>query len=283
MAPPHPIAYQGSKRQLVPTILAQLPADTATLIEPFVGSGAVSLAVAFQQRAQRFVLGDTLHPLVALWQQLLTEPDVLSDAYAALWHAQLADPRAHYLMVRSQFNVRRQPAQLLYLLARCVKNAVRFNAQGEFNQSADHRRLGTRPDQLRAKIVAASQLLQGRTQVVAGDYAVLLRQAGPKDVVYMDPPYLGVSQGRDPRYAQGLDLPRFVDELARANRRGTAYLVSFDGACGTRTYGPELPAGLGLQRMEIAVGRSSQATLLGRSEQTVEALYLSRGLVGRMG
>lgn len=146
------------------------------------------------------------------------DPDGLSDASTALWQAQLADPRAHNLAVRAAFNLDPQPAQLLYLLARCVKNAVRFNGQGEFNQSADHRRLGTRPDQLRAKIVAASKLLHGKTRVVCGDYAVLLRQAEPHDVVYMDPPYLGVSQGRDPRYAQGLDLPRFVRTGCRLPR-----------------------------------------------------------------
>jgi DNA adenine methylase len=44
---------------------------------------------------------------------------------------------------------------------------------------------------------------------------------------------------------------------------------------GTKTFGHELPQELGLKKIEIEVGRSSQATLLGRAEMTVECLYLS--------
>ncbi len=49
---------------------------------------------------------------------------------------------------------------------------------------------------------------------------------------------------------------------------------------GERTYGPPLPAALGLSRLLLDAGTSSQATLLGRAEKTVESLYLSPGLLG---
>ena len=42
--------------------------------------------------------------------------------------------------------------------------------------------------------------------------------------------------------------------------------------------GREFPEELGLKKIEIEVGRSSQATLLGRQEITVESLYLSSNL-----
>ena len=45
-----------------------------------------------------------------------------------------------------------------------------------------------------------------------------------------------------------------------------------------RIYGKPLPAKLNLTLVEIEAGRSSQATLLGRSEMTVESLYLSPAL-----
>jgi DNA adenine methylase len=56
------------------------------------------------------------------------------------------------------------------------------------------------------------------------------------------------------------------------------YLVSYDGRLGSRSYGKPLPAKLHLTLVEIEAGRSSQATLLGRDEMTVESLYLSRAL-----
>ena len=55
----------------------------------------------------------------------------------------------------------------LYLLARCIKGAVRYNNEGMFNQSPDKRRLGTRPETMRQNIMAVSLLLRGKTVVTA--------------------------------------------------------------------------------------------------------------------
>ncbi|MCB9570288.1 MAG: hypothetical protein H6710_24265, partial [Myxococcales bacterium] len=86
----------------------------------------------------------------------------------------------------------------------------------------------------------------------------------------------------DPRYHQGLDVARFVGLLAAANERGVSYMVSFDGRTGARAYGPGLPDELGLAKIEVHVGRSSQATLNGRADETVESLYLSPALTRRL-
>ena len=282
-AVPQPIPYQGSKRLLARKILAYFPSEVERLVEPFAGSGAMSLAAAQQGRAGRFLLGDSLAPLVGIWRGILEDPSGLCDDYERLWQAQHADPRAHYLAVRERFNRDGEPAALLYLLARCVKGAVRFNRAGGFNQSADHRRSGVHPDRLRARIMGTHELLAGRTELHHGDYADLLAEAPPRDLIYMDPPYMGVSGSKDARYHQGLDLGRFVTQLEGANTRGLRFLISFDGRLGQRRYGPKLPAALGLHRLELPAGRSSQATLAGRSEGTVESLYLSPTLVRELG
>jgi len=59
------------------------------------------------------------------------------------------------------------------------------------------------------------------------------------------------------------------------------FLLSYDGRCGTRSYGEPLPAGLRLTHLELEAGRSSQATLAGRAEHTVESLYMSPALAHR--
>lgn len=279
---PQPIPYQGSKRLQVPVILRCLPPDTQTLWEPFVGSGAVTIGAAIAGVGRWYEVGDSLVPLVGIWELLLRAPDHLADRYDALWTQQLSDPRRHYDMVRDAYNANPDAVQLLYLIARCVKNAVRFNRHGHFNQSPDLRRLGMKPEVLRARARRVHQLLAGRASARAGDYSYALERATKRDVVYMDPPYLGVSGARDTRYYQGLDYPRFLGQLAIARDRGLSFLVSFDGRCGDRTYGQELPEDLGLTRLDVHVGRSSQATLSGRIEETVEALYLSRALVHRL-
>ena len=279
--PPHPIPYQGSKRRLAERILGYVNGPVATLIEPFAGSSAITIAAAMAERADRFLIGDSLAPLLALWARILSKPSQLADDYEALWVGQAKDPRTFYNDVRAQFNTGGDPAKLLYLLARCVKNAVRFNPRGEFNQSPDHRRLGMRPEKMRREISGAHRLLAGRTEICTGDYEATLAHATPLDLVYMDPPYQGTSDGKDKRYAEQLDRERFVRALDRLNAKGIRYIVSFDGRCGDKTYGEALPASLGLRHIELEAGVSSQATLAGRREMTIESLYLSPNMSAR--
>jgi len=61
---PHPIPYQGSKRNLASAILRYFPDDTLRLIEPFAGSAAVSIAAAYTGRAHQFLLNDLNRPLL---------------------------------------------------------------------------------------------------------------------------------------------------------------------------------------------------------------------------
>lgn len=281
MAVPQPFPYQGSKRKLAPAILAYLPATMDRLVEPFAGSAALALLALSQKRVQRVLLNDLNEPLMRLWGAILHTPEKLAQDYAHLWTTQLPDTKAFYGQVRQAFNQQHCPEQLLYLLARCVKASVRYNTQGEFNQSADHRRKGMQPDTMQKHILTASALLHQRTMLQASDYHAILQQVTPTDIVYLDPPYQGVSQKRDPRYLQGLDFNSFITALDDLNRRNIPYLLSYDGKTGAKTYGIALPESLGLRKVELQAGRSSQATLLGRHEETVEALYISPALYER--
>lgn len=283
MNAPHVIPYQGSKRKLTVQILGQVKfGPVQQLYEPFAGSAAVTLAAAMRDLADGYVISDKYDPLCNLWKMIIETPEVLIEEYTALWmkgkHA--ADNRYFY-NVRDHFNETKSPSALLYLIARCVKNAVRFNAEGNFNQSPDKRRLGMSPNKLAVEVRKTSQLLRGKTTIVAGDFRVVLANTTPDDLVYMDPPWQGTSHTRDPRYAFLLDLDQLIAELEILNSRRIPYLLSFDGTCGDRTYGKELPKHLRLSRVPIEAGRSSQATLLGRNERTVESLYLSPALVDR--
>ncbi|WP_196279404.1 DNA adenine methylase [Catellatospora vulcania] len=289
---PHAIPYQGSKRQLAHAIVPLLPPDTARLLEPFAGSAAVAIAARHLRIGDTAEISDVNEPLMRLWQRVLAEPVALADDYERLWHEQLADPKAYYDAVRTRFNQTHEPHCLLYLLARCVKAAVRYNRDGGFNQGPDRRRLGARPAAMRTRLAATARVLSG-CRAYTADYADVLSSAEPADVVYLDPPYQGVSQARDHRYMAGLPREAFVARLREAVARNTSFLLSYDGLsydgpsregdAAERTYGDPLPAELGLLHLHLDAGTSSQATLNGRHTRTVESLYLSPALAARLG
>lgn len=163
-----------------------------------------------------------------------------------------------------------------------MKASVRYNANGEFNQSPDNRRKGATPQTMREQVFGASFLLKGRTSFSSKNYRDALLQATEADLVYMDPPYQGVCGNRDTRYLASVQFCEFVEALETLNRRNIRYIVSYDGRTGSKVYGVKLPEHLNLTHMELDAGRSTQATLLGRDDATFEALYLSPALASEL-
>jgi DNA adenine methylase len=282
MKVPHPIAYQGSKRNLASAILDYFPEHVDTLIEPFAGSAAMTLAAATRNSATKFLISDLNKPLIDLWCAIVQSPEKLAKQYEQLWKAQHGDRRRYYDQIRDEFNRDGKPDHFLYLLARCVKASVRYNANGEFNQSPDNRRMGALPETMREHIFGASHLLRGKTKLACQDYKEAVAQATVEDLIYLDPPYQGVCGNRDPRYLKSVLFDEFVEILETLNFRNISYLVSYDGRTGERTHGRRLPERLRLHLVELEAGRSSQATLLGRDEVTIESLYLSPALAEKL-
>ena len=274
---PHPLPYQGSKRSLATLIGPNLPTDIDTWYEPFCGSAAMSIWAIHYRKPRRLVLGDSLAGIADLWRAIIENPDGTAARYAELWSGHVRGPD-HFLAIRARYNNERDPVDLLYLTVRCVKNAVRFNAKGNFTQSADHRRKGMRPEAMRKAIRGASEMLRGKTEIRTGDWLSTMANAGKNDFGYLDPPYLGTSTGPDKRYAHQMQQEPLISGLRDLNARGVRFALSYDGMLGGKEYGPPLPCDIGT-RLLLHAGVSSQSTLNGKSEQTVESLYLSPGLV----
>jgi DNA adenine methylase len=250
------------------------------LYEPFAGSGAVTIAAARTDLAGEYRLSDTLAPLMEIWQRMMDAPTKLADEYEAIWQAQhTGDSLEHFNRVRRDFNESGGAARLLYLLARCVKNSPRFNKSGEFNQSPDKRRAGMRPAKMRSELARVSALLASRAIISASRFEDALSDAGPSDLVYLDPPWEGTTNGHDRRYHEGMDRQRLIDTLVSLHAREIPFLLSYDGRHGTKRYGDPLPESINAERFDLHAGRSSQATLLGRHALTIESLYVSKALL----
>ena len=271
---PQAMPYQGSKRKMAETILGHFPNRMARIVEPFAGSAAVSIRAVASGMAGRAWISDAHAPLVSLWREILYRPDALADGYAALWSWQLGNEREFYDMVRARFNRTHGSADFLYLLARSAKAAVRFNRSGGFNHPPDNRRRGAEPDAMGRRIRKVGGILRGKAHLTALDYKAVLASCVPQDVVYLDPSYQGTS-GRNRRYHGDFSHDELHLMLADLVERRVPFALSYDGMTGSKAYGSPPPKSLGLRRVMISGGRSTQSTLLGRAADTHESLYIS--------
>jgi len=276
---PHLVQYQGSKRNLAAKILDYIPTKCNRIIEPFAGTAAITMACAVNHLADKYIINDLNKPLVGLLELVVNNPSYVARKYGEIWNEQIDRSVEHYYEIREKFNKTQDPVLFLYLLARCVKGSVRYNSEGMFNQSPDKRRKGTAPQKMENNIFSISYILKGKTEFYSNDYKILLKKALPGDIVYMDPPYQGVCGDRDSRYFAGINHNEFVEELNKLNKRGISFIVSYDGKLGEKSYGKEIPKEIGLEHVFLNAGRSSQATLLGKSDLTIESLYITKDLV----
>ena len=191
---------------LASQIVGSIPSGTKRLVEPFAGSAAISLAAAYLRKADRYLINDMHKPLYKLWKAILKEPDNLTAKYRRLWTEQIGKERKYYDYIRDEFNKTHEPHHFLYLLARCIKAAIRYNRKGEFNNSPDNRRKGMHPDKMEQNIKLASEILKGKTKISCRDYREILDNVTHNDLVYMDPPYQGVCDTRDHRYCHSVDF-----------------------------------------------------------------------------
>ena len=278
--------YQGSKRNLAAQILNYFPKKFNRLIEPFAGMAAITIAVSKQRRANQYVLNDLNEPLVNILREAVNNPQKLVEDYTKVWSEQLTFEDGsveHFYKIRNDFNNGdKSAANMLYLLARCVKGSVWYSSNGMFNQSPDKRRMGTNPKNLAPNVYMISHFLKGKTEFSSVDYRDVTKTARQGDIVYMDPPYQGVCSTRDSRYFSGIVFDEFVECIDDLNRRNIDFIISYDGTCGEKQYGVDLPKELSLKKVMLNAGLSSQSLLLGKKETTVEALYISPDLSDRI-
>ena len=267
--------YQGSKRRIAQTILEYFPHNPKRVVEPFAGSASISVHAIHNKVTPHAWINDSHKPLMALWNRIIHDPKGLADEYESLWNEQLGNEREFFIIVRKRFNHAHNSGDFLYLLARCVKAAVRFNRNGEFNNSPDNRRLGTRPEVMRMRINEVNSILANRITLTSKDYNQVMKGCSNNDLVYMDPPWQGTCGPNNRRYHGEFDHDEFCQSLEGLVSRKIPFILSYDGRNGGRTYGASMPKKLKLRRITINAGRSTQSTLLGGNANTFESLYVS--------
>lgn len=278
---PHAIPYQGSKRKLAPQIAEFLPTSCDVFFEPFCGSASITIFAAANNLARKYVIGDKLPEIVDLMSKIVQEPEKTARGYRQIWSRARRDEVVYFNEIRTNFNETRDPILLLYLICRCVKNAIRFNSAGRFSQSVDKRRLGMHPEKMERAILHTSALLKNKSEFRVGDWQSTTHDVTINDFVYLDPPYLGTTTGPDKRYFKQVSESELLEGLRRYLDRSIPFVLSYDGmtggdgVSGGKIYGPPLPSELGLTRKILNAGRSAQSTLAGQNQNTYESLYIS--------
>lgn len=182
------LKWAGGKTRLLARLLPFVPDRIASYYEPFLGGGAMFFAV--QDRVeQRSYLSDLNGELINAWVVVRDCPHELLEALAEL---KAHDSEEFYYELRSaswSSDPIARAAKFVYLNQTAWNGLWRVNRKGEFNVP-----WGARP----FRGMTARQLLGlrgalSRADIAPADFRDALSSAQAGDFVYLDPPYLPLS------------------------------------------------------------------------------------------
>ncbi|XKT74362.1 MAG: DNA adenine methylase [Patescibacteria group bacterium UBA2163] len=258
------LKWVGNKQRYATQIVSQFPHEYNRYIEPFVGSGAILATVA----PKKGIAGDTMSPLIEMWDLLKNDPESIYKHYEDLWQQfQQEDRKTVYKKLLDSYNDNPNPLDLVFITRSCYGGIVRFTKQGRMSTPlGPHNPIS--PESFYERMYLWRQRIQN-TDFYNKSFEELIGMAKENDVVYCDPPYVdsqSILYG-----AQAFDIKKMWEEIAKAKKRGAFVAVSIDGKkkSGNKTIELDIPEGLFEKEVFIELG-SSMLRRFQKKDQTME-------------
>lgn len=218
------LKWAGGKTQLLDDLLPHVPQKYGRYIEPFFGGGALFFAL----KPIHSIIADSNPELINMYQRIAKDVDGVITKLLTYEN----DEEMYYEVRAQDWTALPQTeaaARTLYLNHTCFNGLYRVNRKGEFNTPFGRYKNPKICDE--DALRKASTLLRSAV-IVCGDYSeVLDRYAESGDFVFLDPPYVPVSQYSDfKRYTKEQfddnDHRRLAQKVADLRDRGCHVLLT---------------------------------------------------------
>ena len=191
IVPAKPILkWAGGKTQMLNDLLPKVPSSYGRYIEPFFGGGALFFAL----QPENAIIADSNPELINMYRQVADFPDEVIQHLK-----QYENTKEMFYNVRSQtweaLPKAEAAARTIFLNRTCFNGLYRVNKKGEFNVPYGKYKNPKICDQ--DALYAASDALK-KAEILCGDYFLVLEHyAKEGDFIFLDPPYLPVSEYSD--------------------------------------------------------------------------------------
>lgn len=184
------LKWAGGKTQMLGDLLPKVPPSYGRYIEPFFGGGAMFFAL----QPERAIIADSNPELINLYRQV---SEHVEDVIYQL--KKYENTPEMFYKVRGQdwtmLPEAEAAARTIFLNKTCYNGLYRVNKKGQFNVPFGKYKNPKICDE--DGLRAASNALK-KAEIVCGDYLIVLeRYAQPGDFVFLDPPYLPISEYSD--------------------------------------------------------------------------------------
>lgn len=211
-------------------ILPLLPKNPALYVEPFVGGGAILLG----KQPKHAIVNDYNAELINVYRVVKEKPDDLLKLLREHAEKNTSD---YFYEIRAldrepgfdEMDPVARAARIIYLNKTCFNGLYRVNSAGQINSPYGRYKNPNIVNE--AGIRALSKYLGGDIELRCEDYAGVLADLPKKAFVYLDPPYMPLSQtAAFTGYTEGGfgydEQVRLRDECVELCKRGIRFVES---------------------------------------------------------
>lgn len=226
--------WTGGKRQLLPILRKKMPSKFNCYMEPFIGGGALF----FDIQPERAIINDYNENLILTYESIR---DDLSNLIAILEvHKKNNEEigKDYYLKIRAldrsseidKLSKTEKAARLMYMLRVNFNGIYRVNSKNQFNVPYGSYKNPKIVDKELLNYIS-QYLNQNNIQIMSGDFHKTLELAQVGDFVYLDPPYIPVTETRSfTSYTQDgfsfEDQVRLRDSFLQLTDKGVKAMLS---------------------------------------------------------
>lgn len=195
------LKWAGGKRQLLSEIIPLVPSSFDAYYEPFVGAGAVLLAL----QPQKAIVNDANTELITVYEVIRDNPSELIDL---LKQHEAKHNKEHYYLIRdldrhedafSSLDKITKAARTIYLNRTCFNGLYRVNQKGYFNTPMGRNTSIQIVNEVGIQKIS-QYLNSANIAFLNSDYHFALETVSSGDFVFLDPPYFPTSRDSFVRY-----------------------------------------------------------------------------------
>jgi DNA adenine methylase len=184
------LKWAGGKTQLLAEILPKIPKNYGRYIEPFFGGGALFFSII----PENGIISDSNPELINLYQTVANQVELVIAQLVTYKNTEKFFYCLRALNYSTLSSVE-AAARTIFLNRTCFNGLYRVNQKGQFNVPFGKYKNPKILDE--EALFHASSLLRNTT-IICGDYKTVLKQhAKAGDLVFLDPPYLPISEYSD--------------------------------------------------------------------------------------
>lgn len=184
------LKWAGGKTQMLSALLPKVPTSYGRYIEPFFGGGAMFFAL----QPEKAIIADSNPELINLYREIAEHVEEVIECLK-----QYENTSEMFYAARSKewtsLSRAEAAARTIFLNKTCFNGLYRVNKQGQFNVPYGKYQNPRICDE--DGLRAASTALK-KAEILCGDYLFVLEHyAQQGDFVFLDPPYLPISEYAD--------------------------------------------------------------------------------------